>query len=827
MWLQRVRRTPLRVGTSALTLAVSLAFIMSFSSTGAQELSECGVGFKQGAEKFVQVQYSTKNRKGAAKQIVTEAEVLWQPQEMLEDPKCYDLTKTSLFYKPQTTDSWEEVEEKQRPSGMFLKWKVDGLKPCLQYQFQIKVVGIKAGISEAMFELPQLLGPASEDEILESGFSPEAVTDFGVKVGANSATITWSGSDCASNYEVSLADTSETAKSRTESVPSGETKLNIGDLKPCTRYEATINAVLGEEYSNDLTASFATKPRLDAASNLKPTFITTLDSVSVSWESWQSVSCIDSYQVTICHKESKQCQPPVTVSKTPNLPTISFSTTNLDSCTAYTFEIQPVYPDTKIDKKVFEFKTKSPQVDTLAVNQVSARTVSTNTMQVSWLQVQCAVNYRVYQKATDDSSWRQVADTPQLEIPVDNITPCTKYHFAISAILDSGEETDKSIGPEMISDLDESDAFEAPNLYILNADKHADVSWGHADCISSYIIKVCPSAYTDCFEASVNPTDYIDGHEKDRTIRYKIENLEPCTLYTLEIIPVIPDKIFTARSHEFTTTNGIPQPPTNFKVSLKDNEVDLSWSEVQCATGYKIYQKIGQVDSEVDSFSESVHGLSANYDNLMHCENYIFAVSTLVAEQESIKTDWNNVIVPPKVDEAPELKILNNENDNITLRLDPSKSNERCKIDEYELTYSSDGGMNYYTKNIFGTELADAKDIVLSFVGATSQLSIVRGRVRYSGSEEWSLVISTHEPGDQSPIQGLNYENGDSSLVVPIVVGCLVAIVIFGVIAFFVIKRRRNQNLYDTEKAETISKGKMNGNAEETQKLNADSDPVA
>ena len=568
-----------------------------------------------------------------------------------------------------SSEVWLEATDRQRSAGKFTKWIVDGLKPCLEYQFQIKVEGSRSGVSEAMFELPKTLGPATEEEIIESGFKPEVPANFGAKVGANSATLTWSESDCALTYEIGLVESGDVSKLRSESVPAGgETKVNVGDLKPCTRYETTISALLGDEYSDDLVSSFATKPRLDAVASLKPTFVTTLDSAVITWDTWQSVSCIDQYQVTVCHKVNKKCEIPVTVTKAQGMPTVSYTAKNLDPCTAYTFEIKPLYPDTKIDEKVFEFKTQSPPADTLSVETVSAKSLSTSTMQVSWTQVECAVNYRVYQKATEDNSWNQVADTPQLEIPVDNITPCTRYHFAISAILDNGEETEKSVGPEMISDLEESEPFEAPNLFVLNADRHADVSWGHADCISSYLVKVCQVAYTDCLEAAVNPTDYIDGAENDRTIRYKIANLDPCTLYTLEIIPVIPGKAFTARPQEFTTTNGTPQPPEDLKVSLVGHKSELSWNPVQCSTGYKIYQRIGDQESGSDSPAEVTHSLRGEYEKLVPCETYYYAVSTLVAEQESVKTNWISVSVQPYMNEAPELKILNNENDNITLR---------------------------------------------------------------------------------------------------------------------------------------------------------------
>ncbi len=171
---------------------------------------------------------------------------------------------------------------------MFFRWNVPNIKPCLKYQFRIQVVGAKEGVSEAFFELPDQLGPATEDEIEGSKFRPEIPDDFSAKPLANSASISWLGSDCANSYQVVLSEAGDTSKSRTETV--ADTKLAVGDLKPCTRYETTINAVLYDEYSDDLTDFFITKPRLDAANNLKPVFTSSLDSVSVSWETWSSVS---------------------------------------------------------------------------------------------------------------------------------------------------------------------------------------------------------------------------------------------------------------------------------------------------------------------------------------------------------------------------------------------------------------------------------------------------------------------------------------------------------------------------------------------------------
>jgi hypothetical protein len=54
---------------------------------------------------------------------------------------------------------------------------------------------------------------------------------------------------------------------------------------------------------------------------------------------------------------------------------------------------------------------------------------------------------------------------------------------------------------------------------------------------------------------------------------------------------------------------------------------------VQCATGYKIYQRLGDAETGEDLTTETTHALKEAFENLAPCENYFYAVSTLVAEQ--------------------------------------------------------------------------------------------------------------------------------------------------------------------------------------------------
>ncbi len=113
-----------------------------------------------------------------------------------------------------------------------------------------------------------------------------------------------------------------------------------------------------------------------------------------------------------------------------------------------------------------------------------------------------------------------------------------------------------AVGEPVMSELDESSPFSAPNLEIHNSDTYADLEWDHAACIGGYAVTVCPEGDAqseDCV------TDEITPEGGAKSVRHRVEGLQPCTLYSLEVVPSMPGKTFTARSNDFTTTNGTPQ----------------------------------------------------------------------------------------------------------------------------------------------------------------------------------------------------------------------------------------------------------------------------
>lgn len=767
--------------------------------------SDCdGKGFKSDAEEFLTASFKEQNRRGIIKKEVTSIEVAWQPQNMLDDIACFDLTQTALLYRTSTSDEWTAADARMRSAGQSAKWTLGDVKPCLQYQFAIKV----SGQSEATLQLSKTVGPAEESEITSSGFVPEKPEGFEAVVGANMATLKWDGVDCAASYELSYNEVGSEDQPEFKSAEGNEVQLEGLDF--CTNYEITLNSVIGEEFSDDLISNFRTKPRIDAAKNLDVNIAPTLDSAVISWEAWKSVSCIDEYQITICAVGGdNSCLPTEIVKKPRGLPTVTYSISGLNPCTDYNLKIQPMYVEEELEEKMVSFRTLSPGVDSMVVGQVSTQSVTSGSMLVSWPSVRCATTYKVYQKETAEDDWMEVAATEEREITVDNLTPCTEYHFAVSATLDE-QDTERSVGPEVMSQLDENDPFEAPNLEIDNADRHATLSWEHAACIESYVINVCHSSYTDCYKIEVSP-EY-----GTKTISKRIDDLEPCTLYSLEVVPQITGKTFTARHNDFTTTNGTPQAPGNFKAQMAGKDAALNWESVQCATGYKVYHRIG--DSEATEASTETHILSEDYEDPTPCLTYYYSVATLVGEQESERTEWQSLVIPPHADTPAVLKVVSNENDNMTLSLAADGVNSKCVPQSYEISYSSSGYEPYETSTYDASEAKDGY-LELKFTGATSVNSLVMGKIKYFDSDVWSGVARSRAEGDAT---GMPQVAAPTATIIPIVIGVVVAILIVVVIVVIVMKKNKRGAGYDAEKAAANGESGRGAGAEETQKLNED-----
>jgi len=792
----------------AVIATSSVILILSCYLTQANGDCSQNQGFKQGAEQYIQADYQTRFRRRKTEVEYTKIEVKWQPTMAVQNPDCYDLTAAELQFKPVGSAApYQMAKESPVTEGQYSKWTIPA-KPCLQYQFQIMLTGNSVDSGDPVYlEVPTTVGPAPQEALLNSGYMPEAPTNFQSQVDVTSATLSFEPSDCAETFEIAYTDSSdEKWANAKDAIASKESPaVNVDSLEPCTTYKATIYSALGEEYSEEmLEGTFSTLPRRDTGDLLETKTEPGLNSVSVTWPAWEKMSCIKDYQVTVCSKEA-ECMETQTVSKV--LSQVSVTQEGLQSCTDYTMDIKPIYAGADINPKQIEFRTSSPDASSIKVETVQAEIVTSGSMKVNWSPAHCATGYKVYQMIEKEGStndWTEVglAGPEDTELIVMDITPCTKYTFAISAMLGEDAETEKTIGPQMISHMEEIDSYKAPSLDQHIGDTHLDLTWNHADCIRAYKVEACPTVDPEnrCVKEHVVPDASVD-----KSIKHKVANLEPCTKYNLKIMPVIndQDEMLPAEEIPFMTTNGIPQKPTDFNVLMEGSVSKLTWTEPQCSTGFKVYQKKKTGDEqEGQEHEQEISENTAEFEGLKPCETHYYAVATVVGDQTSEKTEWQNVAIPPDHEQAPSVEVVATENGNITLKLQVPQDNTFCPVDEYKVTYTRDGGNNMEESKVSPKDAAEASTDVRIAANPNTEITAT---VKYRGDDNWSKV-ALYQPKAAPQV------SEDSTPLIPIVVGVAILLVVVIVIAILVIRRKKSRGSGSGPDAEKNGGHHENGN---------------
>ena len=804
-----------------LTLLASFA-ICTLCLPGIQGAQSCDSNgaFKDGAEQYVEIRRS--ERRGAK----NKAEILWDPTEMLVDPTRYEVAAADLEMMQDDEGEWTIAKTTIKTHGKSIKWTF-AVKPCKKYNFRIRVTENNLNGGEACLPINQALEPLTPEKIQESDYTPEDPTGFLAKVHSGHAELSWSPVDCADSYEVGYIKAGDGGSMTTLTPdPDSPTSITISGLEPCTRYETFVYANLNQKFS-ELSTEFATEPRLDAASTLEVDTNAGLDSVQVNWPSWDSVSCIDRYEVKACKSDSDQCTEENEITKSVGSPYVSATIQELEACTDYTLHIRPIFNDLDIEAKTINFRTNSKDASEVNVGRVGS-TFSSGEIIINWDPVQCASKYKIYQKEVGADTWIEVDEisaTEATETTVSSFTPCTKYQFAITGVLvgpDGTEtETAKELGPELVTELDETVPFKAPRFTPTAFDDKLDITWGHADCIDSYVVKACPlsGAYTDCPEIEVTPEN--DGN---KMISHSITELQSCTEYDVHIIPKRDGVQFTAHPERVTTSNGVPEAPT-FDVGVSEEAgASVKWTPVNCASAYKIYYKAGD-EEKPEVVSVSKDEAEKVISETRPCQTYSYTVTTMVNEDESEKIDgnWKNIVIPPKKDLVPTIKVVDDDQGKVTLKIDLAEENNQCDIDQYEVEYSSgksccDGDECEMTTMTFTPAELNNGDIVLNVTGGAAS-TLFKARVKYTIENEWSAHA---EHGALSSRLSSCNTSGDLPLI-PIVVGVAVLALVVIIVTVLLVKRSRNRN-FDPEKAENGTskhhQNLVNSSEEETEKLN-------
>jgi hypothetical protein len=346
----------------------------------------------------------------------------------------------------------------------------------------------------------------------------------------------------------------------------------------------------------------------------------------------------------------------------------------------------------------------------------------------------------------------------------------------------------------IMTNIDKSVPYVAANLAIEPSSDGASLTWDHGKCIKSYTIRACEILDSEemCYEEAV-VVERPERHKMTHTVR----NLKACSKHQLEIFPLTDeDTELTAAPRSFMTVSPPASPPQQVKVRLnmETNKVDMSWSRVQCALGYRIHQNLGNSDTETKWDSE---GLSVSLESPEPCVTYSYGVSAIVGGQESETTEMQEVPVPPRVglSEHPILVIQEKVNGSVTFVINNADKNLRCKVGQYHVKC---GTMDQVFE---ASSLEDGK--------MTMEVPVedcrIQGRIHYTDFHTWSPWISSDSPRQEAFGAQIDF-------LLPIVAGVMVTAAVLVILTVLIVRRKKSQLKYDAEKAE--------GDSDESKKLN-------
>jgi len=758
--------------------------------------------FVDNAADFIDAGFKKLTRRGVEKEDFTKIDVEAQPLSMIETPSSIDTNHITLEIKSGDGE-WREINIAPSVRGGVYRWTEYNVDPCVNHNVRIWVHGLDE--SKSSFNYPLTISAASLDDIIASGYRPKIPAH--VQVGEYSegtVEISWTPSKCVHSYDVTYQKVTGGKIFSKQVQASKESSITLTDvLDTCSEYEVRVVAVIGDEYSDENIVTFSTPPAQNAAQILLPLTELTFNSVIAKWKGFEKLSCISEYVVSICN-EVETCSEGQKVVRDDSLQFLEYkSDSNLKECSEYSLHIQPIHKDINMLSKVVQFRTRSNPIENVAslLTQVKAEAGDKQMITVKWNAIQCANHYEVFQKVnTPDGKWDRIGTTVENYFKQKGV-PCTEYKYGVKVTIDDQESEIVEFEQAIMSKLDKSAPFVPSNLDITSNPTEVELSWDHGKCIDSYRIRACR---LDGHDQICEETEGIisDSH-KARHIMY---GLEPCTDYELHIHPKTAGSELMSEVKFFKTSSTAPLSP-QFEVKLNErtNKLDFSWSSVQCASSYKISEKNENAEMEIIWHSDSNDEFSVSLDSPEPCEHYSYAMSATFGSEESETKAWTDITIPPRVgiSEHPAIVIEEKTNGSVTFVIKINDKNHMCEIEQYHVKYS-------LQEDFFDpSNLIDGKIVITM----QTENENIEGRIRYKGFEDWTPWISSDSPMKEK-------QTGDEiGLLMPIIIGSVIALALVSLIVFLVVRKKKSQMKYDTEKASGYDDEKAIGNTDESKKL--------
>jgi len=747
--------------------------------------------FHEDAQDKVTAGFKKRGRQGTDYNKIT---VDWSLVDLVENIDDLDTSQSIVEVKAGEDGEWVR-ETGVMKRGTF-KATVKQVAPCKSHEVRFVVVS-KEG-EEATSPFTVTVDPATPDQIEASRFTPKAPTNLAVKsLEGNKVEVSWEASECATHYEIYATGGASIISERAE----GETSIVL-EAESCEQYEIAVTAYTGQEASDDATADFSTSPSEGAAEKLEISVESDVTTAEASWNGWEHLSCVADYAVQLC--KDGACEDSVAVKRDSYGGQSLFAPeTVLEECSEYTLKVKPIFEGLDLPPKEVTFTTKAPlmvHVEAM-LGEVTAEAGDSQMVTINWSEVKCAATYTVYQKQSlEGSDWEEMEKVDTHQLTTQGV-PCTQYNYGVTVTI-NGEESEMVETDEvLVIPMDTHIPFHPSSLHMNPTENGLTATWEHAHCITAYRVEVCEEGTEDCVEL---PIELTATHEQEVTG----ESLKPCTGYTMKIFATSNEVEMDAEVQSFTTKSPAATPPADLTAELNpaSGKIDVAFSPVQCASNYKIFLKLddGELLEVVDTTATTT-----TLDAPAPCTAFSIGASSLIGEEESGQSELVDGLVPAQSSQAssPKLVSVTAENNTVEFIVDLPEQNQKCQVEKYEVKYISLGAMSEQEhRSLDPSEMAEDGTLVIEdFPGAADKAMRLEARILYSDGV-FSPWISSKEPNEINPT-----EENPNGLLVPIVIGILLAVVVLLVVIFFIVKRRRSQSKYDPENAQ---------NGEESKQLN-------
>jgi len=744
--------------------------------------------FNGDAKEKVTAGFKKRGRQGTDYNKIT---VDWSLVDLVENIEDLDTSQSSVEVKAGDGDWVRETGVMKR--GTF-KATVKQVAPCKSHEVRFVVFSKEGEEATSLFTVT--VDPATPEQIEESRFTPKAPTNLVVSpLEGNKVEVTWDASECATHYEI-FASAGEllTISGSTD----GETRIVL-EAESCEQYELTVTAYVGQEASEEATADFITRPSEGAAEKLEISVESDVTSVEASWNGWAQLSCVAEYAVQVCKGMHGECEESVAVKR--DSVSVFASETVLEECSEYTLKVKPIFEGLDLPPKEVTFATKAPlmvHVEAM-LGTVTAEAGDEQMVTINWSQVKCALTYTVYQKQSlEGSEWEEMEKVGTNQLTTQGV-PCTQYNYGVTVTINGQESGMVETDDVLVIPMDTSVPFHPSSLHMTPTENGLTATWEHARCITGYRVEVCEDGTEDCVEP---PIDLTATHEQEVTA----ESLKPCTDYTMKIFATSNEVEMDAEVQTFTTQSPAATPPADLTAELNPTtgKIDVAFSPVQCASTYKIFMQLD--DGELEEVLDTA-ATTTTLEAPAPCTAFSIGASSLIGEEESSQSELVGGLVKAQSSEAssPKLLSVTAENNTVEFIVNLPEQNKKCQVEKYEVKYISLGAMSDQEhRSLDPSEVAEDGTLVIQdFPGAADKAMRLEARILYSDGV-FSPWISSKEPNAIDPTEG-----NSNGLLVPIVIGILLAVVVLIVVIFFIVKRRRSQSKYDPENAQNDEESKQ------------------